>query len=179
MIVVPSKNGLEDYVKFPCKLQWSHELPILGLDLSLRVNFGYMTPLVTFSKLNYSCQFIKPFCSHSNFAWSFYPTFDGTLINSKQNSGQFAKLLLKISLQVSSHRRSVEIIMHYRKYRTARGTPDFMRRHRDLSTIMNERKTEAISKAYRTTSTDEDRQQMTEVWQIHVGDMINVFRHGY
>lgn len=54
-----------------------------------------------------------------------------------------------------------------------------MRRHRDLSTIMNERKTEAISKAYRTTSTDEDRQQMTEVGQIHVGDMINVFRHGY
>ena len=27
-------------------------------------------------------------------------------------------------------------------------------------------------------STDEDRQQMTEVGQIHVGDMINVFRHG-
>jgi hypothetical protein len=27
-------------------------------------------------------------------------------------------------------------------------------------------------------STDEERQQMTEVGQIHVGDMINVFRHG-
>ena len=27
-------------------------------------------------------------------------------------------------------------------------------------------------------STDEDRQQMTEVGQIHIGDMINVFRHG-
>jgi hypothetical protein len=27
-------------------------------------------------------------------------------------------------------------------------------------------------------SSDEDRQQMTEVGQIHVGDMINVFRHG-
>merc|ERR1719510_2329935 len=27
-------------------------------------------------------------------------------------------------------------------------------------------------------STDEDRQQMTEVGQIHAGDMINVFRHG-
>ena len=27
-------------------------------------------------------------------------------------------------------------------------------------------------------STDEERQQMTEVGQIHVGDMINVFCHG-
>ena len=27
-------------------------------------------------------------------------------------------------------------------------------------------------------STDEERQQMTEVGQIHVGDMINVFQHG-
>ena len=31
---------------------------------------------------------------------------------------------------------------------------------------------------YSAASTDEDRQQMTEVGQIHVGDMINVFRHG-
>ena len=27
-------------------------------------------------------------------------------------------------------------------------------------------------------SSDEERQQMTEVGQIHIGDMINVFRHG-
>ena len=32
--------------------------------------------------------------------------------------------------------------------------------------------------SYSAASTDEDRQQMTEVGQIHVGDMINVFRHG-
>ena len=33
-------------------------------------------------------------------------------------------------------------------------------------------------KIFSAASTDEERQQMTEVGQIHVGDQINVFCHG-
>jgi len=35
-----------------------------------------------------------------------------------------------------------------------------------------------LSFLFSAASTDEERSQMTEVGQIHVGDMINVFRHG-